>query len=56
MLAITEVIWMGLGAIITLAAVSLFVLMTTQATTQEQRRSMGVKFRDDEEVGDDNVE
>tara|TARA_R110002051_G_scaffold242337_1_gene302714 strand:+ start:148 stop:291 length:144 start_codon:yes stop_codon:yes gene_type:complete len=47
---------MGLGAIITLAAVSLFVLTTTQATTHEERRRMGVKFRDDEEVGDENVE
>ena len=56
MTAPTELVWMALGVIITLAAVSLFVLMTTQATTQEQRRRMGVKFRDDEEVGDENVE
>ena len=56
MSAITELVWKDLGAIITLGAVSLFVLTTTQATTQEQRRRMGVKFRDDEEVGDDDVE
>jgi len=56
MSAITELVWMGLGAIITLGAVSLFALMTTQATTQDERRRMGIRLRDDEEVGDNDVD